>query len=264
MTPEAVISPSATAMLNEAIGKGALFSVATARTPATVGTILENVDMNLPAIVMTGGALWNVRDGSYSAVQYFPVQTAKQLFDFYASRDIPTFAYALADGLIQIYHLGDFNDTERLFIAQRDKTPYKKFHLDVPSMPENLIDKVMLFYAMQPDARFGDAFSHLRQMDINPMYYHDIFGEEIAIMEAFPATTSKAQALRHLTADTGADRVVVFGDNVNDLSMFEVADVKVAVSNAVDEVKEKADIVIGPNTDDSVARFILEDFSRNT
>ena len=42
--------------------------------------------------------------------------------------------------------------------------------------------------------------------------------------------------------------------------MMQVADVAVAVSNAFPEVKEAADIVIGSNDDDAVAKFILEDF----
>jgi hypothetical protein len=57
--------------------------------------------------------------------------------------------------------------------------------------------------------------------------------------------------------------VVVFGDNLNDLPMMEVADYAVAVDNAFDEVKAAADMVIGPNYDDSVARFICEDFEKS-
>jgi len=55
---------------------------------------------------------------------------------------------------------------------------------------------------------------------------------------------------------------VVFGDNLNDLPMMAVADVAVAVENALPEVKAKADVVIGPNTDDAVARWI-EDRERD-
>ena len=40
--------------------------------------------------------------------------------------------------------------------------------------------------------------------------------------------------------------------------MMEMADEAVAVANAMPEVIERADTVIGPNTDESVARYILE------
>ena len=64
--------------------------------------------------------------------------------------------------------------------------------------------------------------------------------------------------MRAMARELGADRIVAFGDNVNDLPMMREADLAVAVENALPEVKEAADIVIGPNTDDSVALFIAE------
>ncbi len=71
---------------------------------------------------------------------------------------------------------------------------------------------------------------------------------------------SKADAVLRLKASTGADRVVAFGDNLNDLPMFGVADLAVAVGNALPDVKDAADVVIDPNYTDSVARFIESDF----
>ncbi len=41
-----------------------------------------------------------------------------------------------------------------------------------------------------------------------------------------------------------------------------VADLSVAVGNAFPQVKEAADIVIGRNDEDAVARFMEEDFNR--
>ena len=57
---------------------------------------------------------------------------------------------------------------------------------------------------------------------------------------------------------TGADRVVVYGDNLNDLPMFAVADEAVAVANARPQVLAAADRIIGRNTDDSVAKDMME------
>ena len=60
----------------------------------------------------------------------------------------------------------------------------------------------------------------------------------------------------------GADRLTVFGDNLNDIPMMQVADCAIAVENALPEVKAVAHEIIGPNTSDSVARYILKDFDR--
>jgi hydroxymethylpyrimidine pyrophosphatase-like HAD family hydrolase len=60
-----------------------------------------------------------------------------------------------------------------------------------------------------------------------------------------------------MKARVKAERLVVYGDNLNDLPMMKVADVAVAVENALPEVKAAADVVIGANSDDSVAKHIL-------
>lgn len=52
------------------------------------------------------------------------------------------------------------------------------------------------------------------------------------------------------------ENVIAFGDNYNDISMLEAAGTGVAMGNADDAVKERANIVIGDNTTDSIAQFI--------
>lgn len=49
---------------------------------------------------------------------------------------------------------------------------------------------------------------------------------------------------------------MAFGDNFNDISMLEAAGTGVAMGNADDAVKARANIVIGDNTTDSIAQFI--------
>lgn len=185
---------------------------------------------------------------------------ADRILEIYRRNDFPTFIYTLRDDHLHIYHLGELSDNERAFMEERAHTPYKTFHIGEP-VPKNL-DNTMLVYTMQPTERSRSLYNQIRAVEgINPLFYHDIFGEEIAVLEAFSKEATKANAVRALARRCGADRIVAFGDNINDLTMLEVADVAVAVENAVEEVKQKADIIIGPNTADSVARFIAEDFA---
>jgi hydroxymethylpyrimidine pyrophosphatase-like HAD family hydrolase len=95
------------------------------------------------------------------------------------------------------------------------------------------------------------------------MVYHDIFDESEGYLEIFTAGTSKAGAIRELAREVGAGRIVVFGDNRNDIAMMQAADHSVAVGNAFDEVKAVASEVIGPNTADSVARWIEQELIVN-
>jgi hydroxymethylpyrimidine pyrophosphatase-like HAD family hydrolase len=50
--------------------------------------------------------------------------------------------------------------------------------------------------------------------------------------------------------------VIAFGDNFNDISMLEAAGTGVAMGNADDAVKARANVVIGDNTTDAIADYI--------
>lgn len=75
---------------------------------------------------------------------------------------------------------------------------------------------------------------------------------------------TKDQAIRILLEEWGLDgsELVVFGDSSNDIKMFQVADHAIAVANATDELKRYATQVIGSNNEDSVIKFIRDDWQR--
>jgi 5-amino-6-(5-phospho-D-ribitylamino)uracil phosphatase len=58
--------------------------------------------------------------------------------------------------------------------------------------------------------------------------------------------------------DLRVDELIVFGDNHNDISIFNVATKAVAVRNAPDEVKLHASQTIGTNQEDWVIDYIAD------
>ena len=54
LNSNSAVSENSKAIINKVIEKGLLFSVATARTPATVMKLLEDVNIQLPMVLMTG------------------------------------------------------------------------------------------------------------------------------------------------------------------------------------------------------------------
>ena len=256
------LSSASIFLLKEAIGQGALFTVATARTPATVSTLLADVPLILPAIVMTGAALWDRGSNKYLQPHFIDSDDVGEAMKIYRRLGFSAFIYTLRDGILHIYHIGPMSELEQEFINARIGNPYKKFHIGVDPFANMTLIKsnTLLFYAMQPTEKTRRAHEQLcRVPALNPIFYHDIFGPETGILEVFSSVASKAIAIGDVKRTVDARRVVVFGDNINDLAMMRAADVAVAVENALPEVKEAADIIIGPNTSDSVAHWILSD-----
>ena len=66
LNSNSVLSQYTTDKLNELIAnEGVLFTVATARTPATVVSLMSNIKATVPFIVMTGAALWDSNADSF-------------------------------------------------------------------------------------------------------------------------------------------------------------------------------------------------------
>ena len=71
---------------------------------------------------------------------------------------------------------------------------------------------------------------------------------------------TKANAVLQVKELLGCDRVIAFGDGLNDMDMFKIADASFAVANAADELKSIATAVIQSNDDDGVAKFLKKIF----
>ncbi|MEE0929463.1 MAG: Cof-type HAD-IIB family hydrolase [Acutalibacteraceae bacterium] len=77
-------------------------------------------------------------------------------------------------------------------------------------------------------------------------------------LEFFNSKTSKALALQKLCDLYNISRkeLVAVGDELNDISMIEFAGLGVAMKNAKEEVKERANYIIGSNNKSAVADLI--------
>ena len=253
------LSAVTVATLNRIIGElGGLFTVATARTPATVVPLMQQVHARLPFIVIGGSAMWNPVSMSYEHTRGIDDMTVNAVADVFDRRGAHPFIYRRhGKNLLHTHHYGPLSPQEERFIAERQHLPLKQFFLDDRDFRHS-DDEALLIFSMNKYAVLKSIADDLRTSvpTCSVMVYHDIFDESEGYLEIFSAGTSKAAAIGDLARQLGAGRVVVFGDNRNDIAMMQAADFSVAVDNAFTEVKSVASEVIGPNTVDSVARWI--------
>ena len=253
-----LITESTRNRLNRLIAAGADFSIATARTPATVARLMDGIDIRLPMVVMTGAAMW---DGhSLINRRYLLRKEVECLSELCRQHGIRPFLYTFNGKSIDTYHCPLLDDYEQEFVRQRHGSPFKRFVMD-DCVPEQRRDKVLLLFATGGYEQMGVVHEAARRrLSCSMTCYRDVFNPEVGFLEVMAQGVSKAEAVASLARQTGAGRVVVFGDSPNDLSMRAVADRFVAPSNASDEVLKVADEVIGSHDEDSVVNWIEADF----
>lgn len=81
---------------------------------------------------------------------------------------------------------------------------------------------------------------------------------ESAYIDIMKKGVSKRNAINIVADQLGIkqEEIIVMGDGKNDIPMFEGVGLSVAMENAVDEVKGKADYITASNNDDGVAKAI--------
>lgn len=96
----------------------------------------------------------------------------------------------------------------------------------------------------QAEAEFGNRFTVIRSMPF--------------MLEIMPQGVDKGWGLAQLTQYLGLKpaNVIAFGDEHNDLDMFDFAGVSVAMANGQNVVKNHADYVTASNDDDGVVKAL--------
>lgn len=258
------VSAESARIISHLTRQGALISVATARTPATVEPILADTLTAPELVVMTGAAVWNRPHCRFADIDLLPEADVELMLGIFRRFGIQPFCYVLnADGrFLDVYHPSPvLSPSEEVFVRERAQLTLKGFHLG-QECPAADRDRVALFFGMGVHDAIVEVSDALKaSTDCYISYYKDTYTPDQWLLEIFAPGVSKAGRVNRLRQRMGADRLVAFGDNLNDIPMLEIADLSVAVENALPEVKAVADIVIGPNTSDSVARFIQQDFA---
>ena len=263
LNDSARVSITTARIISDLSHEGALISFATARTPATVDVLLAHTFTTIPAIVLTGAAMWNRMYRRYEHMHFIDTRSASTAICACRAAGLNPFIYTLGkENILHVYHNGALNNKEEKFVYDRRGLPLKKFHIDEPSGEGTVFESTILILAMgNVDTVFMLAEMIENTPGLSISAYRDSYNHATGMIEILGENVSKASAVTQLKSITGVNHLTVFGDNLNDLPMMAVADISVATANAVEQVKEAADIVIGSNNDDSVAKFIRDSLS---
>lgn len=256
LRPNVELSKNTVTILNELVEKGVLFTVATARSIASVRHILKDVSISLPIILMNGVCIYDWSRKEYIRVEFFSREDTAVLMSFIRNNHLKGFVYTIKDGELSTYYEELSNQALKSFHDERVDR-YKKNFTRVDSFSQLSGEPVIYFTLMDSHENLEEINRIVEKMDhLNCVFYKDNYTPDMWYLEIFSKNASKYHAVNFLRNYLKAETIVCFGDNRNDLSLFEASDEKYAVANAVEELKAKADAVIGSNTNDGVAVWL--------
>lgn len=213
--------------------------IATGRPPRSIAPALPAELLDLPRIAYNGAEVYV--DG---------VKIYENLISTTTTRAIVAMVLeALPDCALGL----EIDDVLYLNRPIRRTAPYEI--ADLPTVATRPAAKILFFHQ--------DFEALLPLLDALPGAARAMLSVKYDLVQILAASADKADALRVLVArwGLGMERVIAFGDDINDVDMVAASGVGVAVANAVPEVKAVADRVTLSNDEDGVA-VCLEEFER--
>lgn len=257
LTSEGTLSDQTVREVNALLEQGVNFTFATARTSATALPLTSGLNLTLPVILMNGVMIYDPPKQEALQEWRLPQEVVPELIELFEERQAPTFLYTMRRGRnLHVYYKTE-TEMMRRFREERQLRYNKPFD-KVQSLRDVNGDEIVFFNLMAPKAVLDPLADVLASYPVTVQYYRDVYLPNTWFLEIYHKDASKGTALSYLRQAHGFEHVVAFGDNYNDLSMFEEADLKVAVANAVPELRQLADVTIGSNDHDSVATFMRE------
>lgn len=246
-------------IINSLVEKGMAFTYATARSLVSASVVTQGLSTNIPVIAYNGAFIFQPATGEILFREHFSREEMTYASDLIRTYEISPLVYAFIDGVEKVSwnpvrendgvqrYLSLRKGDRRLRPVENNAQLYEGeiFYFTCIGTKEELMP---LYEAISKNKQYRCT---IQQELYRPEYFCEIM----------PAGATKANAIRKLKEMRGCDKVISFGDAINDLPMFEISDACYAVENAVEELKAAADGVIGSNENDGVAKWLLEHFA---
>ncbi|EPL9864994.1 pyridoxal phosphatase [Klebsiella aerogenes] len=259
LTPQKKILPESLLALKHARKSGAKVVIVTGRHHVAIHPFYQALELDTPAICCNGALLYDyIRKRVLASDPLFPEQ-ATQLVTLLDTHNIHGLMYA-DDAMFYSEVTGHITRTETWAktLPEHQRPLFK--HVDSLGVTARDVDNIWKFALTDSDIDKLKNFTQVVEREIGltcEWSWHD----QVDIAQT---GNSKGKRLTQWVESQGLSMkdVIAFGDNFNDVSMLQSAGLGVAMGNASDEVKACANVVIGTNTESSIAETLNQYFER--
>ena len=251
------LSPFTVRALNGLMAQGMLFTFATARSWHSAHVVTQGLSPSLPWITHNGACFVDGQTGRRSQAVYFTRPQREEILEICGGMGLWPLSYGVLNGGEKVFYL-DVRPRHPGMDHYIDSRSGDKRLTLVESAAELLQGETYYFTFIDSREALAPLWERVRAFDwLNLTFQQDLYRQE-HWLEITPQEATKAKAALRLKKELGCERLVSFGDAMNDLPLFQASDECYAPSNAMPEVKAAATGIIGSNEEDGVARFLLE------
>lgn len=235
--------------------QGHLFYVATGRMYLSALKIAEDIDAGTGVIASNGGILsLNGELIQYtldpqSSLAIYKIANEHQLPLFFFTQDTVYYSSILPD------YFQNQTDKGRVDAGKQEAYQLIENQEYLLAHAHEFINAIIISEDQKEDLKLAkDKLSTMAELTVSSSFSNNI--------EIVPKGISKALAIERLQKHyhISKEHTIAFGDGGNDIDMFKVAGISVAMENASDEVKKYATHLTASNNNEGVYQFLKHFF----
>lgn len=263
---DATLSATARDSLNQLLDAGLAFTVATSRSVPAIRVLLAGLRLTLPIIELNGAFISDLNSGHHAQDRMLDPEVADTAVQALLEAGLEPILTSW-DGIEDHVYYGygaQRNSGTSWYVAEKHAygDPRLRRHDNLAEIVDvERITTVTTFLPQSHATALADQLclllGNVALVTSAPNSYVPGYAEvQVAHPEA-----QKGHAVTRLRENLGlADATLtVFGDHLNDLPMFDIADHAIATANAHPAVLARADQVVEANDNDGVLRFLLKE-----
>lgn len=257
LTSQKNISEYSKKTINELIDNGMIFTYATARSLSSASKVVDGIHFMIPIVAYNGAHIFQPQTGERIASEEFNADEVQMIQSIMAKYHLSPIVYSFVKEKETVSWVKGTETKGVLKYIDDRKTDKRMRGLDTC---ENLYEgEIFYFTCIGKKEMFEAAYKEIREDErYTCTLQAEPYDKNEYWLEIMPRKASKANAIAKLKELLGCDRVVSFGDAINDIPMFRISDECYAMEKAVAELKELATDVIGNNNEDGVAKWLVK------
>ncbi len=209
------ISPYSIVVLNSLIKDGIKFSIFTKGTPATLINFKENIQTNLPAIVMDGCALYDLTNNKYVMKIFLSRDAVADITEIAESMDMVCCYSTVMQDVLLIYFDHFPHMAMQEIYRQLRKSPYRNYICG--PLPEEMKDHVIYIKILDERDKIMELADRLKshpvfdQLRIKTQEVEVAGFSDYLYLHVTDKKASRANASEHLRHMTETKEVISFG-----------------------------------------------------
>ncbi|MGZ9414333.1 HAD family hydrolase [Mycoplasma sp. AC157] len=174
----------------------------------------------------------------------FLIYTTKKIFGFYSKKEFPEW----------------FNWLKNTVDSKEEKYRFDIVFSQYNNLKENYFNiqnhSIIKFLIIKSDSEPNNITNFKKEIEKVTNIY--LINSQEKVIDIMPENSSKGKALEILSKIEKIDleKTLVFGDQDNDVSMFEVAKFSVAMGQSKEEIKEKSTFTTNSNDEEGIYNFL--------